>query len=93
MPTYDDHFFNPPAPLARVTLRNSQDGKYERLKDADFDIESVPADFDRALILPEPYAASEVEEIPHRGKLTRSNASPYGSALRNPHLAPLTGLS
>lgn len=27
MPTYDDHFFNPPAPLARVTLRNSQDGK------------------------------------------------------------------
>lgn len=27
MPTYDDHFFNPPAPLVRVTLRNSQDGK------------------------------------------------------------------
>jgi hypothetical protein len=27
MPTYDDHFFNPPAPLARVTIRNSQGGK------------------------------------------------------------------
>src|SRR5262249_25275057 len=27
MPTYDDHFFTPPAPLARVTLRNSGDGK------------------------------------------------------------------
>jgi hypothetical protein len=27
MPTYDAHFFNPPAPLARVTLRNSGDGK------------------------------------------------------------------
>jgi len=27
MPTYEGHFFNPPAPLARVTLRNSQDGK------------------------------------------------------------------
>lgn len=27
MPTYDEHFFNPPAPLARVTLRNSGDGK------------------------------------------------------------------
>jgi hypothetical protein len=27
MPTYDDHFFNPPAPLARVTLRHSGDRK------------------------------------------------------------------
>lgn len=27
MPTYDDHFFTPPAPLARVILRNSGDGK------------------------------------------------------------------
>ena len=27
MPTYDNHCFNPPAPLARVTLRNSGDGK------------------------------------------------------------------
>lgn len=42
--------------------------KYEGLKDADFDIESVPADFDRALILPEHYAASAVEEIP-QGKI------------------------
>jgi len=27
MPTYDDQFFNPPAPLARVTLRDSATGK------------------------------------------------------------------
>lgn len=27
MPTYDDHFFNPPAPLARVTLRDSANDK------------------------------------------------------------------
>ena len=27
MPTYDDQLFNPPAPLARVTLRDSADGK------------------------------------------------------------------
>ena len=27
MPAYDDRFFNPPAPLASVTLRNSGDGK------------------------------------------------------------------
>lgn len=27
MPTYDAHFFNPPAPLARVTLRNAGAGK------------------------------------------------------------------
>jgi hypothetical protein len=27
VPTYDDQFFNPPAPLARVTVRNSQEGK------------------------------------------------------------------
>lgn len=26
MPTYDDQFFNPPAPLARVALRSSRDG-------------------------------------------------------------------
>jgi len=26
MPAYDDQLFNPPAPLARVTLRNSADG-------------------------------------------------------------------
>ena len=38
--------------------------KYEGLTDADFDIESVPPDFDRALILPEDYVESAVEEIP-----------------------------
>jgi len=27
MPAYDNQFFNPPAPLARVTLRNSGGGK------------------------------------------------------------------
>jgi len=27
MPAYDDRFFNPPAPLASVTLRNPGDGK------------------------------------------------------------------
>lgn len=27
MPTYDAHFFNPPAPLARVTIRNAENGK------------------------------------------------------------------
>lgn len=26
MPVYDDHFFTPPAPLARVTLRHPEDG-------------------------------------------------------------------
>jgi len=38
--------------------------KYEGLTAADFDIESVPPDFDRALILPEHYVESAVEEIP-----------------------------
>jgi len=38
--------------------------RYEGLTDADFDIESVPPDFDRALILPADYVASAVEEIP-----------------------------
>ncbi len=38
--------------------------KYEGLTDADFDIESVPPDFDRALILPENYIESALEEIP-----------------------------
>jgi hypothetical protein len=26
MPAYDDHFFSPPAPLARVTLRHPENG-------------------------------------------------------------------
>src|SRR5262252_85065 len=38
--------------------------KYEGLTEADFDIESVPLDFDRSLILPENYVESAVEEIP-----------------------------
>jgi hypothetical protein len=38
--------------------------KYAGLTDADFDLESVPPDFDRALILPEHYAESALEEIP-----------------------------
>ncbi len=42
--------------------------KYEGLTDADFDIESVPPDFDRALILPEHYEDSAMEAIP-QGKI------------------------
>ncbi|HEX8853796.1 MAG TPA: DUF4070 domain-containing protein, partial [Pyrinomonadaceae bacterium] len=38
--------------------------KYEGLTDADFDIDSVPADFDRSLILPADYAALADEQIP-----------------------------
>ncbi len=39
--------------------------KYEGLSDADFDIESVPEEFDRSLILPEHYADLADEEIPY----------------------------
>jgi len=42
--------------------------KYEKLTDSDFDIESVPANFDHALILPEHYTDPADEEIP-RGKV------------------------
>jgi len=38
--------------------------KYEGLTDADFDIDSVPEDFDRSLILPEHYMDLADEEIP-----------------------------
>jgi len=38
--------------------------KYADLTAVDFDVESVPPDFDRALILPEHYVESAVEEIP-----------------------------
>jgi len=38
--------------------------KYEGLTDADFDIESVPEGFDRALILPEHYTENAEEDIP-----------------------------
>lgn len=39
--------------------------KYEGLTDADFDIDSVPAGFDRALILPDLYTDQGEEDIPH----------------------------
>jgi hypothetical protein len=46
MPTYDDHFFHPPAPLVRVTLRNSQDGEtvsnVPMLIDSGADVTLVP---------------------------------------------------
>ena len=42
--------------------------KYDGLSDADFDIESVPQDFDRSLILPEHYTDLADEEIP-QGKI------------------------
>jgi hypothetical protein len=38
--------------------------KYSNLSDADFDIESVPEGFDRALILPEHYTDPADEDIP-----------------------------
>lgn len=38
--------------------------KYESLTDSDFDVESVPPDFDFSLLLPEQYAELAVEEIP-----------------------------
>lgn len=38
--------------------------KYQGLSDADFDVESVSADFDNSLILPKNYAESAVEDIP-----------------------------
>ncbi len=38
--------------------------KYQGLSDADFDIESVPPDFDDSLILPKDYVESAVEDIP-----------------------------
>ena len=46
MPAYDDQFFNPPAPLARVTLRNSRDGNavsdVPMLIDSGADVTLVP---------------------------------------------------
>lgn len=46
MPTYDDHFFNPPASLARVTLRNSEGGKtvsdVPMLVDSGADVTLIP---------------------------------------------------
>jgi hypothetical protein len=48
--------------------------KYEGLADADFDIESVPEDFDRSLILPERYTELADEEIP-RAKIAAQQRS------------------
>ena len=49
MPTYDDHFFNPPAPVASVTLRNSKNGKIvpkvPMLIDSGADVTLVPQQF------------------------------------------------
>jgi hypothetical protein len=46
MATYDDHFFNPPAPLARVTLRDIANGKtvsqIPMLLDSGADITLIP---------------------------------------------------
>ncbi len=38
--------------------------KYQGLSDGDFDVESVPADFDDSTILPKNYVESAVEDIP-----------------------------
>jgi len=46
MPAYDDRFFNPPGPLARVTLRTSSDGNavpdVPMLIDSGADVTLVP---------------------------------------------------
>jgi radical SAM superfamily enzyme YgiQ (UPF0313 family) len=55
--------------------------KYEGLSDADFDIESVPADFDRSLILPEHYADMADEEIP-QVKIAAQQRSTVGQLRR-----------
>src|SRR5262245_35449786 len=65
MSTYDDHFFNPPAPLARVTLRNSGDGKtvsdVPMLIDSGADVTLIPHQaVTRLGTNPEPNTAYEV---------------------------------
>jgi len=46
MPAYDEHFFTPPAPLARVTLRHPENGSIlsdvPMLLDAGADVTLVP---------------------------------------------------
>jgi len=49
--------------------------KYEGLSDKDFDIESVPSDFDRSLILPERYVELADEEIPQVKVLAQQRAT------------------
>jgi len=55
--------------------------KYEGLTDADFDIESVPADFDRTQILPEHYTDMADEEIP-QAKIAAQQRSTVGQLRR-----------
>jgi radical SAM superfamily enzyme YgiQ (UPF0313 family) len=55
--------------------------KYEGLTDADFDIESVPEDFDRSLILPEHYTDMADEEIP-QAKIAAQQRSTVGQLRR-----------
>jgi radical SAM superfamily enzyme YgiQ (UPF0313 family) len=55
--------------------------KYEGLSDADFDIESVPAGFDRALILPDAYAELADEQIPP-AKIAAQQRSTVGQLRR-----------
>jgi hypothetical protein len=46
MPVYDDHFFTPPAPLARVTLRHPENGttvsEVPMLLDSGADVTLIP---------------------------------------------------
>jgi radical SAM superfamily enzyme YgiQ (UPF0313 family) len=49
--------------------------KYESLSDADFDIESVPPEFDRSLILPDQYAELAHEDIPHAKTAAQQRAT------------------
>jgi radical SAM superfamily enzyme YgiQ (UPF0313 family) len=49
--------------------------KYEGLTDADFDIDSVPQDFDRSLILPEHYVDQAQEDIPHAKTAAQQRAT------------------
>ena len=51
--------------------------KYEGLDTSAFDIESVPADFDRMQILPEHYADMAREEIP-QGKINAQQRATMG---------------
>lgn len=55
--------------------------KYEGLSDADFDIGSVPPDFDRALILPEHYMDLADEDIP-QAKIAAQQRATVGQLRR-----------
>lgn len=49
MPSYDDHLFSPPAPIARVVLRNSEKGNsiadVPMLIDSGADVTLIPQSF------------------------------------------------